>query len=530
MATMLRPFLLGGLCWLCLAPAASAQDALQLLLRDPAPVADATVELIAVPEQHLPAISELGMAQPGLAESGIAGAPRSLSTRSDARGAVRIAVPADRRAIVASGHVHTTAGLGGLVADLRPGRAQRIDLLPMGEVTTATGSETFTLHARALLPSGATALLAPQTGTKVRLPAGSYELWARSDDGWLWRRLTVVSGSRTQLDFTAPARAFPIPAGTELRPAGWPWLDLVGGGDRITLRGAARSAALVTRVGDRWLGPRVPDLLGDPALPPWPGPTFGRRVEVPDGTRLITLLRQRSGAWQLLESDTVRDQTTALALPAGGDVWLLQLAPGRAPVAGPWSGDLPPRLPQPAGVPLVVTAREPGGTPVSGLRVDYTPLDMDPAEVVADSDERGIARLGPVHAPGRLRISDPRFRNRQIELAAVPQDGITVVVERGSDLAGRATWPDGTPAQGVVVTLRDADGRLRPSVRAVASGDAGEFTFGGLPDDRPLVLFASAQREGRTWSGKLDRQLAGGEPITLVLRDEDPQLLPAGGR
>ena len=516
MATMSRQFLFGGLCWLCLAPAATAQDTLQLLLRDPAPVADATAELIAVPEQPLPALAELG----------IGGAPVSLSARSDARGGVRIALPADRRALVASGHVHTAAGLGGLVADLRPGRAQRIDLMPMGEVTTATGSETFTLHARALLPSGASALLAPQTGTKVRLPAGSYELWARSDDGWLWRRLTVVSGSRTQLDFTAPARAFPIPVGTELRPAGWPWLDLVGGGDRITLRGAARSVALVTRWRDQWLGPRVPDLASDPALPPWPGPSDGRRVEVPDGTRLISLLRQRSGGWQLLEADTVRNNTTALSLPAAGDVWLLQLAPGRAPVAGPWSGGALPVLPQPIGVPLVITAREPGGTPVPGLRVDYTPLDMDPAAMTADSDERGIARLGPVHGPGRLCISDPRFLNQQIELPAVPSDGITVVVERGSELAGRTTWPDGTPARGVVVTLRDADGRLRPAVRAVASGDGGEFAFVGLPDDRPLVLFASAQREGRTWSGKLDRQLAGGDAITLVLRDEDPQLLP----
>ena len=104
------------------------------------------------------------------------------------------------------------------------------------------------------------------------------------------------------------------------------------------------------------------------------------------------------------------------------------------------------------------------------------------------------------------------------------------MVATGSALLGTTTWPDGSPAKGVVVTLRDADGRLRPALRAVASDDRGAFVFAGLPDDRPLVLFASAQREGRTWSGKLDRQRSGGEPVALVLRDEDPQLLPAGGR
>jgi len=155
---------------------------------------------------------------------------------------------------------------------------------------------------------------------------------------------------------------------------------------------------------------------------------------------------------------------------------------------------------------------------------------MDPAQLDTSTDERGEARFGPVHAPGRLRVSDPRFLNQQLELEAVPHDGLPLVVAAGSSLLGTATWPDGSPAIGVVVTLRDADGRLRPALRAVASDSRGAFAFAGLPDDRPLVLFASAQRDGRTWSGKLERQRAGGEAVALMLRDEDPQLLPPGGR
>jgi hypothetical protein len=131
-----------------------------------------------------------------------------------------------------------------------------------------------------------------------------------------------------------------------------------------------------------------------------------------------------------------------------------------------------------------------------------------------------------VLAPGVLRVSDPRFANQELELAVVPQDGATVTVTPGARLRGVARWPDGSPAAGTVVTVRDPSGSLRPAQRSAVADTNGSFTFGGLTEQRPLVLFASARRGGRTWSAKLDRLRAGGDDVELIVRDEDPQLGP----
>jgi hypothetical protein len=528
MVTMSRPAAIGTACCLCLqflapahaqtavsppAPQPAVATTLLLQVRDQSgPIADATAELLGQPRLRLPALAGLELG----------GAPLPLRGSSDARGIVRIALPSAAAVGSADGYVHTAAGLGGLVADLQPGRAQRLELQPMGEVTTATGTEPFTLHARARLADGGSCRLPPQTGTRVRLPAGDYELWAHSDDGWIWRRLQVRSGARAELRFEGAPRALPLAPDTRLAPLDWPGLELVGPDAQVLLRGTAAEAALVTRRGDRWLGPHATDTA--------PPASATRTIAAPDGTRCCVLEHQRSGRWLLREGGLVRGNEVQLAAPPPGDTWLLQCGPDTAPMAAAWSSGELPRLPAGHGVPLRVRAVDRDGARIGHLAVDWTPHGMDPAQLDTDTDERGEATFGPVHAPGRLRVSDPRYLNQQLDLDAVPHDGLELVVATGSTLLGTAMWSDGSPAAGVVVTLRDADGRLRPALRAVASDDRGAFAFAGLPDDRPLVLFASAQREGRTWSGKLDRQRAGGETITLVLRDEDPQLLPAGGR
>ena len=75
----------------------------------------------------------------------------------------------------------------------------------------------------------------------------------------------------------------------------------------------------------------------------------------------------------------------------------------------------------------------------------------------------------------------------------------------------------------VKISAENPSGTLRPAERAQTSGDDGSFAFGGLPEQRGLLLFAVAIRDGRTWSGRIERTLAGGE-VTLTLQDEDPVL------
>jgi hypothetical protein len=167
--------------------------------------------------------------------------------------------------------------------------------------------------------------------------------------------------------------------------------------------------------------------------------------------------------------------------------------------------------------------RTPDGLPAADVACEYEPDGMPAATVRARSGGRGLVSFGPVLAPGTLRIVDPQLVNRALGLATVPGEPLQLLAEPGAMLRGVARWPDGSPAAGVVVTLRDPSGTLRPAERALASGDDGSFAFGGLPEQRGLLLFAVAIRSGRTWSGRRERVFAGGE-VTLTLQDEDPVL------
>jgi hypothetical protein len=176
-----------------------------------------------------------------------------------------------------------------------------------------------------------------------------------------------------------------------------------------------------------------------------------------------------------------------------------------------------------AGVALQAQVRTPDGLPAADVACEYEPDGMPAATVRARSGGRGLVSFGPVLAPGTLRIVDPQLVNRALGLATVPGEPLQLLAEPGAMLRGVARWPDGSPAAGVVVTLRDPSGTLRPAERALASGDDGSFAFGGLPEQRGLLLFAVAIRSGRTWSGRRERVFAGGE-VTLTLQDEDPVL------
>jgi hypothetical protein len=75
-----------------------------------------------------------------------------------------------------------------------------------------------------------------------------------------------------------------------------------------------------------------------------------------------------------------------------------------------------------------------------------------------------------------------------------------------------------------VVTLRDPRGLLQPSTRAAVTAADGSFVFTGLPAETEFVLFATTTRGGHTWSGRASAVRAGGEPVVLRVRDEDPEL------
>lgn len=547
-----------GLMLICLPILAAAQapepDAPVVLLCDPSgkPVAGARGRVSSRSVGSLPALAGFAVAPDEEFYFSML-CPQRLDGTSDTSGRLQFAALDEDppNGGVASGMVWTESGLGALLFDLQPGRAQRVELSPMATLTTATGTERLSVIARATAADGRMVSLPRRGGTTVSLPAGNYDLWVRNDhEGWIWERRTLLSGETVRLSFSGEGRRVKrCSAAAIVHPLDRPDVLLFRGEElETTLRGAAASAFCCARLGALLYGPSQLPAVAPDGAGAWPSadgqPPLLWLHPVPNAPGLqATFVVQRlaAGGWRLLAASRMLGSRSAfeppsewfeLPQPAPGDNWLLFVAEGCAPQACPWQGQserFPFELER--GRPLHVLVKDDTGVPVVDLAVEYTPDGMDPAAVTGCSDASGTARLGPVIGPGTLRVVDPRFANQAIHLDAIPLDGARITVGIGAILRGIAKWPDGAPARGIDVSLRDPGGELRPASRAVATGDDGSFAFGGLREQLPLVLFATTQRNGRTWSARLDRVVAGADGrIELVLRDEGPDAPPPNGR
>ncbi len=525
---------------LLLAAAAAAQDRSSTVLRlyDPtgAPVAEATATLFLGPRLDLPALR--AAAWPGQPIDP-AYAPSTVTARSRADGEVRLGDPAAPRAGAVL--VQTELGLGAFVPHARPRQAQRIVLQPQGAIAlSADRSETFVLHAawrepgRAAVRLGHAWARAATAQPEWRLPAGDYELWLDTADGWEWRRLSVQSGQRTLLSPSPAPRALQLSAPLRVAPDGWNDLELLSPTrPQTVLRGAARQCTLVThdlRTGAIDLR-QLPDDATTAALA-WRAAGTGALRTVPlrlDGApaaaQAFVLRRLPQGEWRpLAAARSDADGHVTLPDGSGGDDWLLVLAAGAAPHAEPWPPERGVELALPRGVPLLLRCRDRQGEPVADLAVEYVAERADAAALAAASDGRGRLDLGRLVAPGTLRVVDPRFANQVHRLRLIPTQGLELVVEPGAAVHGKVRMADGSSAAGVLVTLRDPRGELRPGERAERATADGSFQFAGLDADHDYVLFATALRDGRTWSAKLPRVRPDPAGVELVVADEDPEL------
>lgn len=501
---------------------------LGLLLRNPEarPVAGVAVTLLGRTTANLPALANVPLEPPFAAALG---APVPLVGTSDARGFVRLRAGQGGRVLDGSGLVTTVSGLGALVADLHDGQPQRLDLQPMAALLHPAGAS-LVVYARALLPHGRQLVLPPLRGERVLLPPAEYELWVHDGTAWQWLRVRVASGQEHTLPVETETCTMQCPAGTRLHPDDRPDVPLCENGGTVVLRGSARLAAVWAWRGGEAHGPHVPSEVGRNRDEAWPTPDDppAARNELPNtppAPAVVVAVRRLGSRWQPL---WIRpdDETTwrTLPAPAQGDVWLVQVAAAQAPLAQPWSARSQ-RLERgrPAAA-LVGAVRDAAGLPLGDLACEFEPDGMVAATVRARSDGRGVLQFGEVQGPGTLRVVDPRYVNQALPIARIPKEPVPLTAVPGASLEGFARWPDGSAARGVVVTLRDPGGTLRPAERATPSADDGAFRFDGLPEQRGLLLFAVAIRDGRTWSGRLERVLAGPGPVTIVLQDEDPVL------
>lgn len=489
-----------------------------VLVRDPAgkPVADATGLWLPEPAVELPA---LGDVEP----------PRSaVPLRSDVRGVLRTAPPVDGQLRPGAMLVTTHAGLGGIAARISPGAAIRLDLVPMGELTTSSGSEDLTVHAATLLDDGSRLRLPVAHGRSVRLPAGRHEVWLQSGEGWSWHRIDLRPGQSVPLALGGPARELTAPPGARVHPVGWPEVQLLGA-DRatVTLRGAATTAALLTLLADGRIAYGVPTTAPPTGGTPVRLALVGDERAIADAVVWAVEPTDR-GAHRLLARAVAQDSGNFLLPALASHAVVLVTAPDAAPRAVPWpDSNVPQRIELGRGATIDIDCIDAAGRPIEGLRLDYVPDDGIVATASVRSDARGRARLAAVRPGGMLRSSDPRYLNQSIPVPITTATALRFQASAGLSLSGRARLPDGAAAAGAIVTLRDPTGRLRPAERSAVAATDGSFVFAGLHDGLVVVLFGTQQRSGRTWSGKIAHfQVGATSAAELVLRDEDPELLP----
>ncbi|MEM7308449.1 MAG: carboxypeptidase-like regulatory domain-containing protein [Planctomycetota bacterium] len=159
-----------------------------------------------------------------------------------------------------------------------------------------------------------------------------------------------------------------------------------------------------------------------------------------------------------------------------------------------------------------------------------------------ESDADGVFELRAVCAgPLSMRVAAEGYRKLRHDVAQEAFDGDTIeglelVLDRGSALAGSTVFPGGDPAPGTLVTVTipaSPFGGLEGSqAQRVASGKSagdGGFEIFGLReiayDVTAAVEVESGERAG-SWSARRKGAVAGGDPLELTLA----RILPLRGR
>ncbi len=401
--------------------------------------------------------------------------------------------------------VTTEAGLGGVALRAWPGRAAALRLSPMAEVSNAEGGE-IEVFAAARLESGdgtERRLLPVLRGETVRLPEGDYELWWLSRRGAAWQKVSLRSGQRRQLQ--ALQSSEPVPdLGQRLSPSGFPHLDLRGA---TALLGKASHATLLPHAATEsaeWFSLRM--------------------VDAPEGARCALLLGG-DGFRVHTDAQPVDGAVSLPILLRTGNDWVVAHAPGRAAHAlrlanAKKLGEV--RFAGDRTVACEVIG--PDGAPAADAVITFRPEFYGPITARAFCDELGKARLGPIAGAGIVCVEGERHLPFQASLADGDAAPIAIRLEEGLRATGIVRFADGKPASSIVVTLRDRTGRMLPPTRTCVSANDGSFSFAGLDDSMHWVAFASTTLDGKTFSAQLVAR-GGGDPIVLVLEDEDPKLI-----
>lgn len=98
---------------------------------------------------------------------------------------------------------------------------------------------------------------------------------------------------------------------------------------------------------------------------------------------------------------------------------------------------------------------------------------------------------------------------------------VRIQAHRGHQIQGQVLLPSGRPAADALVVVRDPRGSLPVAEVVASTGHDGSFTVAGLPKGTPLILTASLEQGGRTWTSRALRLSADTRGLRVHLLAED---------
>lgn len=451
--------------------------------------------------------------------------PASPPTQTSTDGSGRYRIDTGSRGCLVVSHA---AGLGALLWDASPGVPDRVQLQPLGEILIGATADTRAFVA-VTSPEDIPRFLGQRQGPTLRLPPGRYSVLVDRAGVWEEHVCQLFGSQRIELPSRSQPRLVPTHDGFRGRilTAAIPEIVLSEGSD---LQLSASAPPLVLRVAhdqgqmisysEVWVPPTEESVEVRPQeLRTAELRVRSSRAEALEAARVFTLQPTARGP-VVRAGAAVDGEGRGRRAVLDGEARVLVYAPGQAPrILGGAELELD-EVTLEEGFDVVVEV-DGAGPETAGLTLVLEHGSNPWLVYTARTDRRGTARFSDLPA-GRavVKLSSPDFVPQQRQVA-IPGPALVLPARRGQQLDGRVVRPDGEPARGATVLLRDTTGTIRSQRRAFTDAE-GRFSFPGIGTESVFTLSAEMQRAGKTWSAQQRGVQAGQGEWRLQLRLEDP--------
>ncbi len=345
----------------------------------------------------------------------------------------------------------------------------------------------------------------------------------------------VRSGRKTDVSTDSKPRSLEVPANLDVYLRSWPGIPMPRSAGRVLLPGGGPPLRVLVRIPlengalleQRWVEAE-PEGIPDREFPRRPVLVTDTSGAPLAGARVISVRSPAGGS--RVESATVSDQHGRAEVPIteqSDPRSLVVIAPGFSPVAVAWTAETTTRVELSRGHQADLQVLDPRGDPVAGLPVRLIQPSSPLLTTNYTTDRLGSLKLDglPIGRLG-LRLTHPTLLDRDypIEIHAGPPQSVRIQADRGFQLVGNVLLPDGKPASGALVSVRDTTGRIGVQEKTAVSGVDGAFEIGGLPEDLRLRLAAKLTLEKTSYISQQVWVRPGGSRWEIELKREDPDL------